>query len=269
MTGGGAGDGDDGAAGDVVHAEPVMGTVVSFRLRLRPGAGGRDRARRAVAAACGRLHELDGVFSTWQDGSPMSRVRRGELALAEAPAEIAEVLGLCEEIRAASDGWFDPWALPGGIDPTGMVKGWIVEQALEVVRDAGVEAALLNAGGDVTGFRGAGQAPWRVGVRHPWRPDALACVVALESAMATSGSYERGAHLVDPRHGDPVVACASATVCGPSLAWCDGLATALAVGTDAVLGRLDALAGYEAYLIGLDGSERATAGMPFAPAQTT
>ena len=256
--------GDDGGGGDLVHVEPVMGTVVSFRLR--PGPAG-TAAPGAVAAACRRLHELDAVFSTWQPGSPVSRLRRGELTVAEAPAELARVLELCEEIRAASGGWFDPWAVPGGVDPTGMAKGWIVEQALAVVRAAGVGAALLNAGGDVAGFGGAGNGPWRVGIRHPWRADALACVVSLESAVATSGSYERGPHLVDPRRGEPVVACASATVCGPSLAWCDGLATALAVGGTDVLARIEALDGYEGYLIGLDGTERATAGMPFAPPQ--
>ena len=257
--------GDGGGGGDLVHVEPVMGTVVSFRLR--PGRAGATAAQGAVETACRRLHELDAVFSTWQAASPVSRFRRGELAVAEAPAELARVLALCEEIRGASGGWFDPWALPGGVDPTGMAKGWIVEQALALVRAAGVEAALLNAGGDVAGFGGAGGGPWRVGIRHPWRADALACVVALESAVATSGSYERGPHLVDPRRGEPVVACASATVCGPSLAWCDGLATALAVGGADALARIDALDGYEGYLIELDGTERATPGMPFVPAQ--
>ena len=250
--------------GEVLHAEPAMGTVVSFRVRA--GAAGEGAARRAVADACTRVHELDALFSTWQPDSPMSRVRRGELSLADAPAEIGEVLGICEEIRVASGGWFDPWAMPGGVDPTGMAKGWIVEHALAVVRRAGAGAALVNAGGDLAGFAEAGAAPWRVGIRHPWRAEALACVVAVHSALATSGSYERGPHLVDPRDGRPVVACASASVCGPSLAWCDGLATALAVGGDAVLARLDALDGYEGYLIGLDGAERSTAGMPFAPA---
>jgi len=259
--------GRDSGGDDVVGAEPVMGTVVSFRVR--PGVAGPPAARRAVDEASGRLHELDAVFSTWLPDSPMSRVRRGALSLGEAPKEIAEALAVCEEIRDAAGGWFDPWAMPGGVDPTGMAKGWIVEQALAQVRAAGVEAALLNAGGDVAGFGGTGGGPWRVGIRHPWRRDALAGVVALESAVATSGSYERGAHLVDPRSRQPVVACASATVCGPSLAWCDGLATALAVGGEAVLARLEALPGYEGYLIELDGTERATTAMPFVPAPGT
>ena len=265
MTGSrpGGAEGEDG--GDLAHVEAVMGTVVSFRLRCEaPGAG---RGAEAVAGACRRLHELDGLFSTWQADSAMSRIRRGELAVADAPAEIGEALALCAQIRDASGGWFDPWALPGGVDPTGMAKGWIVEQALAIVRASGAAGALLNAGGDVAGFGGSGTGPWRVGIRHPWRPDALACVVAVESAVATSGSYERGAHLVDPRTGLPVVACASATVCGPSLSWCDGLATALAVGGREVLARVEALAGYEGYLIELDGTEHATAAMPFVPAE--
>jgi hypothetical protein len=40
----------------------------------------------------------------------------------------------CEAAREASDGWFDPWAMPGGYDPTGLVKGWAVDQRPPVRR---------------------------------------------------------------------------------------------------------------------------------------
>ena len=127
-----------------------MGTVVSFHVDAGECRVGDARA--AVAAACARLHELDDIFSTWKPGSPMSLFRAGRVRLEDAPTEMALVLRLCEEAKALSQGWFDPWAMPGGFDPTGLVKGWATEQALAILRLAGVEAAIVNGGGDVALF---------------------------------------------------------------------------------------------------------------------
>jgi thiamine biosynthesis lipoprotein len=244
------------------HAEHVMGTVVSFAVV--PGDLPAAQARAAVASACAGLHRVDAVFSTWEPGSPVSRLRRGEATLAAMPPEVAEVLDLCEQARDVSGGWFDPWAMPGGVDPTGLVKGWAVEGAVNVLREAGAAAALVNGGGDLTAFGSPepGQR-WRAGIRHPWREDALACIVEVRAAIATSASYERGGHLIDPFSQRPATGVASATVTGPSLAMADALATALAVGGDAALAAISAVEGYEGYLIRQDGSEADTGDVGF------
>ena len=57
------------------------------------------------------------------------------------PSAVAEVLDLCENARRVSGGWFDPWAMPAGVDPTGLFKGWAVEQALAVLHEAGTGGA--------------------------------------------------------------------------------------------------------------------------------
>jgi len=267
------------------HAEPVMGTVFSFTAvhgDLPP-----DAVRAAVAAACRILHHCDALFSTWDPDSPASRFRRGETALGQMPPEFTEVLQECRAAKQASGGWFDPWAIPGGFDPTGLVKGWATERALAELRSAGLAGALINGGGDVAVFGSPADGQrWRVGIRHPWRADALACVIevgqgpvteerGLESvggsppragsaAVATSGPYERGAHLIDPATGQPASRAASATVTGPSLALADALATGVAVGGDEALAVVAGLDGYAAYLIRPDGSETDTGGITFA-----
>ncbi|HWG60780.1 MAG TPA: FAD:protein FMN transferase [Streptosporangiaceae bacterium] len=252
-----------GGAAVVSRAEAVMGTVVSFAVV--PGSLPARAAEDAIDAACDALHRADALFSTWDPRSPVSRLRRGSTRLSDLPQTVARVLALCEHARDVSGGWFDPWAMPGGVDPTGMVKGWAVEQALAVLRAAGLESAMVNGGGDVAVF--GAPAPgqrWRVGIQHPWRAEALAAIVEVPAAVATSGSYERGPHLLNPFTGRPASLAASATITGPSLALADALATALAAGGDEVLGTVAALDGYAGYLIRPDGSEADTGGITFA-----
>jgi thiamine biosynthesis lipoprotein len=246
------------------------------------------------------LHHDDALFSTWNLDSPVSRFRRGEATLGQMPPEFAEVLAECHAAKTASGGWFDPWAMPGGFDPTGLVKGWAVARALAELRRAGLPGALVNGGGDVAVFGAPpGAQRWRVGIRHPWRADALACVIELgqgsggsppragigqgsvteerglepaggsggsppRASIATSGTYERGAHLIDPATGRPASRAASATVTGPSLALADALATGVAVGGDEALALVAGLPGYAGYLIRPDGSEADTGNIAFA-----
>jgi FAD:protein FMN transferase len=255
---------------DVLHDQTlgrtyeVMGTVVSF---IVPAGGLSDAAvHSAITRACQTLRGADETFSTWKPQSPMSRLRRGETPIAELPTEVATVLSLCECVKAASGGWFDPWAMPGGVDPTGLVKGWAAEQALAELVQAGIPAAMVNAGGDLAVHgRPSPAEPWRVGIRHPWRVDALACIIEADAAVATSGAYERGEHLIDPHSGKPITRAVSATVTGPRLAIADALATALVVAGADEIGFVTALPGYDAYVIRRDGTELASDGIRFAP----
>jgi thiamine biosynthesis lipoprotein len=196
----------------------------------------------------------------------MSRVRRGELALDEAPASVAEVLRRCAAARELSGGWFDPWKMPGGVDPTGLAKGWIAERALERLRLAGVGAAMINAGGDVVAFGEPEPGRrWRIGVRDPRGPGALLGVVELDGAVATSGTYERGDHVLDARSGLPARGLLSATVTGPDLALADALATGLVAAGERGLAAIGSLDAYEALGMQDDGAVVATPGFRLRP----
>lgn len=258
-------------------SEAVMGTVVSLVIREAAATtaattetGGEAAATSATAAAAQRavavLHHVDQVFSTWQPDSPVSRLRRGELSLDEAPPEVAQVLELCRRAREASGGWFDPWALPGGVDPTGLVKGWAAELALAEVRASGAAGAMINAGGDVAVFGEPEEGqPWRVGIRHPLAADRLLTVVTLgghDRAVATSGNYERGLHVFDPHSGEAAQELLAATVVGPDLAFVDALATGLLASGGKSLARVAGLRGYSALIVEGDGTVRTTLGFP-------
>ena len=239
-----------------VHVEEAMGTMFSFRLE--PGELPAADAAAAVAAACALLHRADDVFSTWSGDSVISRMRRGELALGDAPPEVAEVLDLCHRAARLTNGIFGAWASPEGVDPTGIVKGWAVQRAAELLRDAGFVTVNVNGAGDIQLFGGT----QRIGIRSPQRADLLACVVDVEGAIATSGLYERGDHLVDPRTGTAATGPQSATVVGPELWLADALATALFVEGLPGLNRIAAIEGHSAMLIDADGNMRPSPGFP-------
>jgi thiamine biosynthesis lipoprotein len=251
------------AAPALRHVHEVMGTVVSFDVRI--GEAERKEVLVALARACARLDRADAVFSTWKPNSPMSLLRRQAVSLGEVPAEIAGVLALCSTARDLSGGWFDPWAMPGGVDPTGLVKGWATEQALGELRAAGVRGAMVSAGGDLATFGGPtpGSA-WRIGVRDPWAADRIACVLESPGAVATSGCYERGNHVLDPHTGLAAARCVSATVAGPELWLADALATGLLVAGEAGLAHVEAVEGYEGYVISKTGKVAMTGSFPLA-----
>jgi thiamine biosynthesis lipoprotein len=246
------------------HLEYVMGTVVTIDVYTTDGEYGPEVSL-GLARARAILRRADAVFSTWKAGSPMSRLRRGETTSGESPAEVAEVLELCAVAREISDGWFDPWAMPGGVDPTGYVKGWAAERALAALTSPEISGAMVNAAGDIASFGGPEPlTPFRIGIVDPFSPGDLGCVVELTGALATSGRYERGNHLIDPRSGRPTASVASASVSGPDLGLADALATALAVAGEPVMDVIDALNGYEAFVVSLAGTWRWTDGFPFA-----
>ncbi|HYL39668.1 MAG TPA: FAD:protein FMN transferase [Bryobacteraceae bacterium] len=86
----------------------------------------------------------------------------------------------------------------------------------------------IDAGGDLyLGGCNRDGAPWRVGIRHPRRDNELICLLrASNQAVCTSGDYERGPHILDPRTGTPVGSAASVTVVAPNAMLADALSTA-------------------------------------------
>jgi thiamine biosynthesis lipoprotein len=248
--------------GEVIfrHAEPVMGTVVS--IDVRPQGLPMARTRSAVTAACELLHRADDVFSLFRPDTPLARLTRGEIALVDCPPEVAEVIELCDQAKAASGGWFDPWGLPDDFDPTGLVKGWAAREAARVLEASGIGAGMVNAAGDIATFGTPWQRDaWRVGIRSPESPELLSCVIELCGAVATSGLYERGAHVWDVVAERAASGVASASVTGPDLALADALATGLVAAGSAGLGAVTE-AGYEAMLVLEDGESVSTTGFP-------
>ncbi|HMJ37780.1 MAG TPA: FAD:protein FMN transferase [Baekduia sp.] len=241
----------------MVEVREVMGTVVSVDVRD----GAATAAAAAARAAFAWLDEVDLTFSTYRDASDVCRLDRGEISLAECSDEVADVLDRCEELRAETGGAFDVRAT-GSLDPSALVKGWAVERAAQLLEGFGLRRYCVNAGGDVR--VGLGPAPgqsWRVGIRHPRAADQVAAVVgARRLAVATSGAYERGPHVIDPRTGLPPSGVLSTTVVGEDLGTADAYATAaFAMGRHGIAW-VAGLTGYAGMAIHDDGTVVVTPG---------
>ena len=177
------------------------------------------------------VHQVDEIFSTYKESSIISQLRRGEIDIEQCPPEVIEVWNLCAFVKELTEGAFDPWAVAGGFDPSGLVKGWAADRCAEILLAAGAEHIQVNAEGDLA-LRGGftPEQPWSIGVVNPDnRLEILQTFEINDGAIATSGTYERGAHINDPHTGMIAIGAKSATVIGPNGAIADALATALMV----------------------------------------
>ena len=247
----------------------IMGLPMSIHVRgpqaLRPDVAA------AVEAAFSQLHADEAMFSTWLPDSPVSRISDGRDRLVDAHPRIRHVAALCELAGHRTGGSFAAW-LPGPdgrqrFDPTGLVKGWAVEQAftalLADLRKLGPHDALVCAGGDIAVACHRTDTPsWVVAVEDPRdRSHTLRSLELRTGAVATSGTAARGTHIVDPATGTAADGLLSATVIGPKLTWADVYATAAFVKGVAALPWIATLPDHAGILVGTDGTVSTISGI--------
>lgn len=216
---------------------------------------------------------IDLRFSPWRDDSEITRFNRGPAGKSPADPQLSRVTGAAIEIASRSEGAFDPTVGPlvarwgfgpladGGtpdwrgidvgagwiekaradltLDLCGIAKGWALDQAVALLRAEGVQAALVEIGGE---FAALGHHPdgrdWHVAVNAPvpGRPPPAVFRLAPDLTIATSGSREQSyvldgrlySHIIDPRTGAPVSGgLRSVTVLDQDAMMADAWATAL------------------------------------------
>jgi thiamine biosynthesis lipoprotein len=205
---------------------------------------------------------IDETFSTYKDTSEISAINAGRIALDAASDEMRAVFAMAEQTRQETDGYFNIWR-GDRYDPAGIVKGWAIANAAEILRRAGSANFYVDAGGDIeaTGRNAEGQ-PWRVGIRNPFNIRQIVKVLAVSGCgVATSGTYIRGQHVYDPHApGRPINEIVSLTVIGPNVYEADRFATAaFAMGRRGIM-FIERLADFEGYMIDAGGMATPTSG---------
>jgi len=203
----------------------IMGMPITLDV---PAATGDEVFNEVFA----RLRQIDARFSTHKPDSEVSRFARGEIGEDSLSPELKEVIAACRQAEQATDGYFSAWAI-GVFEPSGYVKGWAIAQAGQVIKEQGHKTYCLSAGGDILASSDSDKV-WNIGIQDPQDSKQILNTLSIPSgAVATSGNYERGEHIINPKTKKPATELLSVTVTGPDIIWADVLATALfAMGKD-------------------------------------
>ncbi|HEY4866813.1 MAG TPA: FAD:protein FMN transferase [Candidatus Dormibacteraeota bacterium] len=222
----------------------VMGMPITVDVR------DKDAGKRVLDEVFADFTLVDQTFSPFIPASETSRIDRGELQPEDASPLMQQVLNLCRLYETATDGYFSAW-IAGRLDPSGLVKGLAIDRASSILDRYGYRHYFVEAAGDIRTRQPVGTGgPWRIGIRHPVERNKVARVIlANDLAVATSGTYEKGAHVRDPHTGRQVSEWLSFTVIGSEILKADVYATAaMAMGKRGVE-FIEALPYFEAYAI--------------------
>lgn len=204
---------------------------------------------------------VDERFSTYKPQSEISLFNAGKLGESEVSDDMRTILRLAEETKNATHGFFDI-DFGGTRDPSGIVKGWAIHNAAEILRKNGFHNFYVEVGGDieVEGKNADGE-PWSIGIRNPFHREEIVKVLHLSGkGIATSGTAVRGKHIYNPKSGNRADEIMSLTVMGPNVYEADRFATgAFAMGKNGIE-FIEGLPGFEGYMIDHDGIATYTTG---------
>ncbi len=230
----------------VIQARPSMGTVLRIEVY-------GPSAQVAVEAAFTEVERIESLLSRWREESDIRRVERAQVG---EPVEVSEdtiecVMAALEAARH-SEGAFDPTLVSGGyrcivVDPVdktitllrddliidlgGIGKGYALDRAGALLRRLGNSSALLDYGGQILALDPPpGESAWQVALVDP-RDDRkmLTSISLVDASLATSATYERGDHLIDPRGDQTAAVALSTSVLCADATGADAYSTALAI----------------------------------------
>lgn len=205
--------------------------------------------------------QVDSTFSTYKKDSEISLFNRGKKNKKELSADVKEIFSLSEKTKQETNGYFNIYR-NGYCDPSGLVKGWAIQKAYQILKDRGFKNFYIDAGGDiqVSGKNKKGE-NWYVGIRNPFNREEIVKVVALKKeGIATSGTYIRGQHIYNPHSDTKMEEIVSLTVIGPDIYNADRFATAAYAMQEDGIFFIEKLPGYEAYMIDKQGIATYTSG---------
>jgi len=197
---------------------------------------------------------VDQKFSTYKQDSEISQINRHELLLEDSTDDMKLIFGMAEQTRLETNGYFNI-RHNELYDPSGIVKGWSIYNAAQILRQQGFENYYVEAGGDIqmAGLNDEGE-HWRVGIRNPFYLDEIVKVLSITNhGVATSGTYVRGQHVYNPLVQDEMITdILSLTVIGPDIYEADRFATAAFAMGRSGIEFIECLQDFEGYMIDKD-----------------
>lgn len=201
---------------------------------------------------------VDKKFSPYKPDSELMKINRGEISKSEYSPDMVEILKLAEQTKQETNGFFNVVNRRGALNPSGIVKGWAIHQAAQILWRSGLNNFYVDAGGDIqfSGKNADGEL-WATGIRSPFKPDTeIVKVLSIgdNKGIATSGTYARGQHVYNPHNKNETFNdIISFTVVGPNVYEADRFATAVFAMGRAGLPFIENLPGLEGYMIDSQG----------------
>lgn len=214
----------------------------------------KQKSKLAIEKVFEYFKYVDEKYSPFKESSEVGKLNRGE----EVSEEMANVLRLAQDTKSATGGYFDIKRPDGKIDPSGIVKGWAILNASNILKNVGMKRFYIDAGGDaeIVGKN------WKWGIRNPFNVKEIVKVLKLSNCgIATSGTYERGQHIYNPiTKSIEITDIVSLTVIGPDVYEADRFATpAFAMGAKGI-NFIEPMPDLEGYMIDKDGIATMTSG---------
>ena len=196
--------------------------------------------------------QVDERFSTYKEGSEISQINAGKLSKINYSKDMKEILNYAEDTKRITNGYFDILTSDKSLDPSGIVKGWAIDEASKLITAHNIYKFYIEAGGDIQ--VGSDQS-YIVGVRNPKDISEILLSVKLQDkAIATSGNYLRGQHIYDPHnYRAKPKNITSLSIISDNIFEADRFATAaFAMGNPQGLVFIDLLPGFEVCLVDED-----------------
>lgn len=194
---------------------------------------------------------IDNTFSPFKKTSELTKINQGLLQKNDWSQDMKIVFKLCKQTSAETLGFFNV-EKNREFDPLGLVKGWAINNAANILKAKGFENYYVEAGGDiqVAGINRENKL-WRIGIQNPFNlKQNIKIVVLNNQGIATSGSYLRGQHIRNPflpkKEINDIV---SLTVIGPNIYEADRFATAAFAMGKKGINFIENLKGFEGYMI--------------------
>lgn len=228
----------------------IMGMPVTIEISK----SANKQISKSIEEVFNYLREVDKKYSPFKKDSEIGKFNRGE----KVSAETMEVLDLCEKTKKETGGYFNIVKADGKIDPSGLVKGWAIQKAADILRKKGYKKFFVEIAGDaeIVGKN------WKWGIRNPFNKKEIVKVLNLSNCgIATSGTYERGQHIYNPvTKSAEITDTVSITVIGPDVYEADRFATAAFAMGKAGIGFIESRPNLEGYMIDKNGIATFTSG---------
>ena len=208
-----------------VTVEIVEHDYAHMETRATPS----KRAEETMSKAFDYFTYVDNTFSTYKEDSEIMKLNHGEIRPSESSEDMKTIFKLAELTKKETFGYFNMVDRNSILDPSGIVKGWAINNAAKIICEAGFKNYYVEAGGDiqVNGHNNKDK-KWVIGIKNPLKQDENVKVVYLSNeGIATSGTYIRGQHIYNPHDQKELFNdIVSLTVIGANIYEADRFATA-------------------------------------------